>query len=54
MTDVVSSGIYFLQDGLIEMSIMPPLEPRPKPKYEYHPLLVLSEGSYFGEISYIF
>ena len=60
MTNVASSGIYFLQEGSIEMSIMPRnSEEDPEIKVvaeddNYHPLILLSEGSYFGDISYIF
>jgi hypothetical protein len=42
--DIVSPGIYFIYEGTVELY---------SKKLE-NPILNLNEGSYFGEISYIF
>jgi len=44
MHDVVSSGIYFVYEGQVDMYY----------KDSIHPLLMFDKGSYFGDISYIF
>jgi len=44
MHDVVSSGIYFVYEGQVDMYY----------KDSTHPLLMFDKGSYFGDISYIF
>ena len=44
MNDVVSSGIYFIYEGQVDMYY----------KDSNHPLIMFDRGSYFGDISYIF